>query len=90
LSLNGTDAVREPVATGVNLTLTVQLAAGAKGLPQVPLCEKSPGSAPPSAISKKRTVALPLLVKVICCELLLVPTVCLPKFRLPGKLEIRD
>ena len=83
-SLNSTDAVRAPVAVGLNVALTVQLAPTPKVLPQVVVSEKSPAFAPKMAICHKFIVALPLLVNVIVCAALLVPTVWLAKVRLVG------
>jgi hypothetical protein len=69
---------------GLNVALTVQLAPTPKVLPQVVVSEKSPAFAPKMAICHKFIVALPLLVNVIVCAALLVPTVWLAKVRLVG------
>ena len=52
-SLKSSDAARAPVAVGLNVTLTVQLAPAPKVLPQVLVIEKSPAFAPRIAICHK-------------------------------------
>lgn len=83
-SLNSSEAARAPVAVGLKVTLTVQLAPAAKVLPQVVVLEKSPAFAPVIAICHRCIVTPPLLVIVTLCGLLLVPTVWLAKLRLVG------
>lgn len=71
-------ADREPVAVGVNVTLTVQLAPAATLVPQVFVCAKSPGFVP--VIEIPLIVSLfPRLVSVKLCVLLVVPTLRLTK-----------
>jgi hypothetical protein len=74
-SLNSTEAVRIPVAEGVNVTLTVQLAPAPKMLPQLAVLEKSPAFGPRIAICHMFIVTLRLFVNVIICGALLVPTI---------------
>ena len=74
--------VRAPVAVGVNLTLTVQLAPGAIELPQVPTPPKVKS---PVKAALKVTVEVVLLVTVESCGELLVPTAWLPKFKEVGE-----
>ena len=73
LSLRVTVPVRVPVAVGVNFTLIVQLAPAATELPQVP----SPAKAKLPLMPKlplNVSVALPVLVTVTNCTVLVVPT----------------
>jgi len=64
LSVILTDAVRLPVAEGVKVKLTVQLALGATELPQVLVRTKSAALGPVTVTLAIFKVALPLLVKV--------------------------
>ncbi len=64
-----------PLAVGVNVTLMVQLAAGASEAPQLLVCENSLASCPASAIEVMFSCAVPLLVSVTGL-VALVPTVC--------------
>ncbi len=84
--LKRTDAVRAPIAVGLNVTLTVQLPPVPKVLPQVlgGEREKSPAFAPRIAICHKFIVTVPLFVRVIVCAALLVFTVWLAKGRVVG------
>jgi len=71
LSVSVSVPVRVPAAVGVNFTLIVQLAPAVTELPQVPT--------PPKVKSPLKTtlnvrVALPVLVSVVNCVTLLVPT----------------
>src|SRR5947209_3370950 len=77
-------ALRIPVASGVKLTLIVQLAPGATEpapLGQVlPAAKaKSAACAPVMVMLVRFSGALPLLVRVTVCAALVVPTRCLPK-----------
>ena len=68
------DAVRAPVAVGLNATLIVQFAPAAT-VPQVLVSEKSPLFAPVMATEVTESAALPLLVSVTVCGVpLVVPT----------------
>jgi hypothetical protein len=73
--------LREPVALGVKATLRVQLALGETLEPQVLVWEKSPLGVMLVIVS----VALPVLVRVALCALLLVPTASAPKVREVGE-----
>ena len=64
--------VREPVAVGVKVTLIVHDELAARLVPQVFVCEKSPLAAMLEIVS----VALPGLLRVTLCGLLLVPNTC--------------
>ena len=72
---------RLPVAVGVKVTVTAQLAPAAKLLPQVlPVNAKSPILVPPIAMLVKVSVVIPSLVTVMLFGALVVPTFTLPKF----------
>ena len=78
-------AERVPVADGVKLKFTVQLALGLTVPPvagHVPplIIAKSPPFAPETDILVMDRLALPELVNVTDCDVLVVPTIC------PGKL----
>jgi hypothetical protein len=76
LSVRVSVPVRVPAAVGVNFTLIVQLAPGATVLPQVPT-PANPKS--PVKLALNVRVVLPVLVIVVNCAPLLVPTTCVPK-----------
>jgi hypothetical protein len=63
--------VRAPVAVGVKVTLTVQLAPVPALLPQVLVWEKSPLA----VMLEMAREALPVLVRVTVCAVLLFPTI---------------
>ncbi len=67
--------VRVPATVGVNVTLTVQEALAAMDDPQVLVCEKSPVAVTPETDA----AALPVLVTVTVCALLVVPGAWLAK-----------
>lgn len=72
-----TEAVRAPVAVGVNETAMAQFAPTAKvdGLAgQVFVCEKSPLFVPVIAMLEIARAAFPVFVSVTFCEVLVVPT----------------
>jgi hypothetical protein len=69
-----TEAVRVPEAVGAKVTEIVQLAPCASELPQVFVCEKSPALAPVMLIPVMVKLALPVLVIVMVCAELVVPT----------------
>jgi len=81
LVLTVTVAVRVPRAVGVNVTPTVQVAPAASVL--VPLGQllaraKSPAAVPLNVILLKLSAAVPLLLTVMICAALVVPTTWLP------------
>jgi len=84
LSATEIDAVRDPAATGVNVTLIVQFVAAARDVPQLLVCVKSEGSNPATVMLVRVKVELPVLLKVTLIGLLLEPTEKLPKVRLVG------
>lgn len=66
------EPAREPRAAGVKITLTVQLLPAANGVPQLFVWEKSPDI---TKLPIERAV-LPLLLNVMACAELEVPTSC--------------
>src|SRR3989475_10893965 len=76
-------ALRIPVASGVKLTLIVQLAPGATEpapLGQVlPAAKAKSAACAPVMVMLVRFSGAPLLVRVTVCAALVVPTRCLPK-----------
>jgi len=88
LSVIVTEAVRAPMAVGVNVTVIVQLFFAAKDGVQVFVSAKSPELVPVTAILVKLIVfPAAALVSVITCEVLVVPTVCEANVRLVGDRE---
>jgi len=85
LSLTNNDAVRAPVALGLKVTLIVQVAPAATLEPQLLACAKSLALLPLRLTPLMFSAILLVLVKTTPCELLVVPTVCAPNVRLPGK-----
>jgi hypothetical protein len=83
-SVKDTDAVRAPVAVGLNVTLIVQFAPAATLAPQVLVCEKSPLFVPTIVMPEplNANVAFPVLDSVMFCAALVVPTGWLVKVRL--------
>jgi hypothetical protein len=69
-----TEAVRVPGVVGANLTEIAQLAATASEVPQVFVCEKSPELVPVMLMLMLVILALPVLVIVMLCAELVVPT----------------
>ena len=65
LSVRVTAAVKEPLAAGVKVTLTVQLAPAATLAPQVLVWAKLPALAPVSAWLVRVYAALPVLFTVL-------------------------
>jgi hypothetical protein len=79
LSVSVIAPVRAPVAVGLNVTPKVQLADIASVAPHVlPVMAKSPAG----TMLLMVIVAVPVLVKVTVCALLVVPTIWLLKVRL--------
>jgi hypothetical protein len=84
LSLILSEDDRLPVFPGVNVTLIVQLAFTASVFPHVWVCEKYALLPVVILIVVNDRVAVPVLVSVTTCALLLTPTIWLPKLRLVG------
>lgn len=80
LSVTVNVPVRDPLATGLKVTVTVQLAPAAREVPQASDCEKSPLVEKPVRVN----AAVPVLVRITSCAVLLVPTFWLAKLRLAG------
>jgi hypothetical protein len=86
LSAMVTLAVRFPAIVGVNITVTVQVPAGAMLLPtQVFVLLKSPGLVPVMLTALTVKAAFPLFVTVISWLALVVPMFWLAKVRLAGE-----
>jgi hypothetical protein len=85
LSVMLTEAVRLPLADGVNVTLIGQLPPAAAELPQVLVSEKSLAFVPVTVMLVMLKAALPVLLRVTVCAALVIPTGWLPKPRLVGK-----
>jgi len=81
LSVMVTDATRLPAAVGLNVTLIVQLAPPATLAPHVFVCEKSPAFVPAIAMLVIDN-GPPVLLSVIPCATLELPTDWLPKLKL--------
>jgi hypothetical protein len=84
LSVILSEAMRRPVAVGVNVTLTVQLAPAATVLAQVLVSVKSPEFVPPMTMLEMLREALPVFESVTPCAVLVDPTLIWPKVRLAG------
>jgi len=84
LSVMLSEAVRLPLAEGVNFTLIVQLAPAATELPHVLVCAKLLALAPVSAMLVMLSVAPPLFVSVTAWALLVVPSAWLANVMLGG------
>jgi hypothetical protein len=82
--LTATPAVRWPPVVGLKITLIAQLRPAARVCPQVLVWLKSPGLVPVIVMLEMFNVALPLLVMVIGCEGLELPTSWLLNVRLAG------
>ena len=74
LSVSVREAVREPIARGVNVTLIVQLAEGAKVPAHVAVSAKLVGFVPVSAIFFTSNGTVPVFFSVTFCAELVVPT----------------
>src|SRR6266481_3917124 len=79
-----TDAVRKPVAVGLNLTSMAQLELAGTLEPQVVVSTKSPKLFPTIPIPRMLNGVLPVLVNVTLCGGLKVPTLWSGKSRLVG------
>jgi len=84
LSVRVTAALRVPLAVGVKVTLIVQLPPTATLAPQLLLCPKSPAFVPVSIRLLTTNAALPVLLTVMVCAPLLLPTPWLAKVRAAG------
>lgn len=79
------DAVREPAAVGAKVTLIAQVALAATvAFVQVSVFEKSLAFVPPILTVVMARLALPLLVSVTLCAVLVVPTLSEVNVRLVG------
>jgi hypothetical protein len=76
LSAMASEALRAPVADGVNVTLIVQFAPAPTVLTQLFVWAKSPGLVPPSVTLDMLRGALPEFERVTACAALVVPTPC--------------
>jgi hypothetical protein len=85
LSVTERVPLRLPVALGVKVTLTVQLAPAANELPQVLVSAKSPALVPVIAMPVMLKVVVPTLVRVTVFAGLVVPTATEPKSKLVGE-----
>jgi len=85
LSVKLTAAVRVPLARGLKVTLTVQLAPAATLVPQLLVWAKSPEFVPATAIPVMLKAALPVLWIVTGCGGLVTPTGSFPSARLVGE-----
>ena len=85
LSVMLTEAVRLPLAAGLNVTLIVQLLPAATELPHVLVWAKSLALLPVRARLVILKAALPVLLRVAICAVLVAPTDWLPKARLVGE-----
>ena len=70
LSVMLSAAVRAPRAEGVNITAIAQLAPAATELPHVLLCAKSLALVPVTAMPVMLKAALPVLLRVMVCAVL--------------------
>jgi hypothetical protein len=75
------EAARVPLAVGVKVTLIVHLLLAANALPQVLVWAKSPALVPVIARLVMLKAAVPVLLRVMACAVLLVPTDWLPNVR---------
>jgi hypothetical protein len=83
LSVMLTEAVRLPRATGVNVTLIVQLPFTATEVPHVLVTPKLPASVPVAPMLVMAKLVFPVLVRVTDCAALVVPGFGLVKVRIP-------
>jgi hypothetical protein len=82
LSVIVTLAARLPLAAGAKVTLMVQFEPPARELPHVFVWTKSPLLVPVIAMLVIVIATVPVLLNVIVCAALVVPTFWLPKLRL--------
>ena len=69
------DAVRTPGAVGINFTMMMQFAFWASVAGQLFDCEKSPELVPVTLIPLRVKLVLPVLLRVVDCDVLVLPTV---------------
>jgi len=69
-------AARWLILVGLKVTLIVQLLLAARDAPQLLVCEKSPGSAPPMAMLEIVMADVVPLLSVTVCAALVVPSTC--------------
>ena len=84
LSLIANVEIRDPVAEAVKVTLMVQEVVGARLVPQLLVCAKSPELPLDIAIELMFSCTLPVFVRVTGTALLVVPVGTLPKLMLVG------
>ena len=82
MSVMETDALRAPVAVGVNFTVIAQVAFAATLTPQVLDREKSPGFVPVRPMVVMLRVSFQVFVSVTLCAALVVPVLWEPKGRM--------
>ena len=82
LSMMLTEALKLPLADGLNVALIVQWAPAASDLPQVLPCAKLARLVPLTTMMAILNVAVPVLLRVTVCALLVVFTDWMPKARL--------
>jgi hypothetical protein len=87
-SLTLSVALRDPIAAGLNLTETVQVAAAASDPVQVLVKVKSPELAPEIVKLLKTSVAVPVFVAVTVSGLLVVLIFCVAKVSDAGDQDI--
>lgn len=86
LSLMVSEALRDPAAAGVNVTLMVQLVSAPTLLPQLLDCAKSPEFVPLRAMLDMLSDALPVFESVTICGALVEPMFCWPNARLADEM----
>ena len=85
LSEMESDAVRDPIAVGANVTLRLQLAPAATLAPQVLVWAKSPEFAPATVMFDMLKVTLPVLVSVTVCGTVVAAMFSCPNARLEAE-----
>jgi len=85
LSVMVSEALREPVADGVNVTLIVQLAPAPTLVWQLFVWAKSPEFVPLRAMLDMLREALPVFESITLCAALVEPVPCWPNVRLVGE-----
>ena len=87
MSVKFSEALRLPVADGLNVTLTVQVLLGVTATPEQvsALLAKLLAFVPPIETVEMLRLAVPLLVTVTVCGALVAPTFCGLNVRLVGE-----